>query len=44
MFHDVGQKSTSVDVQPSNIVVELLGYSLRSWTVFLGPDTLDACG
>ena len=42
MFHDVGQKSTSVDVQPSN--VELLGYSLRSWTVFLGPETLDACG
>ena len=25
-------------------VVELLGYSLRSWTVFLGPETLDVCG
>ena len=44
MFHDVGQKSTSVDVQPSNVVVEVLGYSVRSWTIFLGSDTLDVSG
>ena len=25
-------------------VVEVLGYSVRSWTIFLGSDTLDVSG
>ena len=28
-------------MQPSNVVVVVLGYSVRSWTIFLGPETLD---